>query len=130
MVDGGKGIAMTIEQKIKACLSMTEAFRKELLSFEQMCAELAALQGKIDAAKAELAQLENDIERTRRMAGEADAQHSAFSEASTRERVRCNTEIDKLQQELSQLNETVKQKRFEQDNLLAGMRALKERLGV
>jgi peptidoglycan hydrolase CwlO-like protein len=121
---------MTIEQKIKACLSMTEAFRKELLSFEQMCAELAALQGKIDAAKAELAQLENDIERTRRMAGEADAQHSAFSEASTRERVRCNTEIDKLQQQLTELNAQVKEKRWEVDNVTQGLKALKQRLEV
>jgi chromosome segregation ATPase len=121
---------MSLEHKIKTVLSANEALHRELAGFEAMCAELKSVQGKIDARKAELAQLENSIDRTRRMAGEADAQHSAFSEASTRERVRCNTEIDKLQQELSQLNEAVKQKRFEQDNLIQGMKALKERLDV
>jgi uncharacterized coiled-coil DUF342 family protein len=121
---------MTIEHKIKTVLSANEALHRELSGWEQMCAELKSVQGKIEAAKAELAELENNIERTRRMAGEADGQHSAFVEASTRERERCNKTIDQMHQELEVLNAQVKERRLESDNILQGLKALKERLVV
>jgi chromosome segregation ATPase len=121
---------LSVVGKIKAALAANETLRKELLSLEADLAELAAVQGKLDATNAAIAEQENRLEQIRAMVIEADAKHSAWCEATTRERARVNAEIDGLQGRLAALEAALEEKQAHYNSIVGGMRALQERLGV
>jgi predicted nucleic acid-binding Zn-ribbon protein len=121
---------MNVTERVKATLSVMEALRKELNALDECGAELLVVRKQLDGAKGELAQTENRLEQIRRMVAEDDAAHAAWVEATIRERARVNSEIDGLQGKLAALEVLLAEKTAQQENIVAGMKALRERLGV
>jgi chromosome segregation ATPase len=119
-----------IKDKIKSALAALEVLRKELNSLDEMGAELVALQGKLDATNAAIAEAENRLAQIQTAVIEDDSKHAAWVEATTRERQRVNTEIDKAQQRLRELEATLEDKTAQYNSIVGGMRALQLRLGV
>jgi chromosome segregation ATPase len=119
-----------IKHKIKSALSTMHEASRALNAMDEDFTALDGLQATLDATKAELAQTENRLEQIRAMVVEDDAKHSAWCEATTRERQRVNAEIDKAQQRLRELEAVLEEKQAQYNSIVGGMRALQERLGV
>jgi len=119
-----------ISEKIKAALADIEAVRKSLDAVDRDNAELTAVGAALDARRSELAGVEARMARALEEFAKTDAEHSDWRQKAAKEQAAGNARIDQLQEKLQALEKQVAERRAENDNILAGIAALHERLKV
>jgi hypothetical protein len=86
--------------------------------------------GRLAARRAELAEVEQQLARTKQEAVNADAEHARWSELNARERAKANARVDELQEKLRALETQIAERQTKHDNIVAGISALGARLNL
>ena len=119
-----------LSEKIKTALTAIEAAGKALNVVDVDLAEAKEVRAMLDLRRAELAEVEQQIARTKEAAAQADADHARWQALNAKVRAQGNAEADALQAQLRTLEDQVATRRAEHDNILAGIAALHARLKV
>ena len=119
-----------IGDRVKRAMASIEQLRRELNSVDEAAAEIDAVQGILDAKRAELAEVEQRLARTKQEAGEADAQLSLWRTVNAKEVAKGNALVDELHGKLDVLETEIADRRAQSENILKGISALNDRLNV
>jgi hypothetical protein len=116
--------------KRKELMAVLDATMRQLNKADEMEADAEAVRGVLDIRRAELAETEQRLAQTKESIVQADVEHTKWREAAAAERAKGNAAIDVLQEKLKLLEGQTRDAQAKFDNIIAGIRALTERLKV
>jgi hypothetical protein len=119
-----------IQDKVKRCLAAIEAAAKALHAVDADSSEAEAVATLLGARRSELAEIEQQIARTKKAAAQADAEHAHWRSINAKEQQKANATIDALQSKLQALEGQAKEAQAKFDNIIGGIRSLRSRIEV
>jgi flagellar motility protein MotE (MotC chaperone) len=117
-------------QKIKHFLAAGEVAMKTANTLDEHYAEFATLEVRLQDLRNELAEAEQRLSETREETTKAGAELRRAQEVLAAQTDKNNQELGRQQAQLRALEQRHKDTQANFDNLLAGLRALHERIGV
>jgi chromosome segregation ATPase len=121
---------MAVSDKINRCLTAVEAVRRELNSADEDHAAIDAIHGLSAAKKQELAEVEARLLSMREQLRKDDEEHTRWRQATAAEKTRGNAEVDRLHEQILDVEGRLQTRQQELKNATDGMAALRSRLGT
>jgi hypothetical protein len=116
--------------KRKELMAVLDATLRQLNGWDEMDAEGNAVKRVLEMTQAELAQTQARLETSKAELMKADANHARWRGVAAKEQLEGNKAIDVLQAKRQELEQQVADAQAKFDNIIAGIRALTERLKV
>jgi chromosome segregation ATPase len=119
---------VSAQERIKRTLSALASLQKELSSLDECGAGADALRDLLAARQQQIAEAESRLARTKEEASKEDAALNLWRAVHQKEMAKGNAEIDKLHEQLLDLEGQVQTRQQELANAISGMDALRQRL--
>jgi uncharacterized coiled-coil DUF342 family protein len=117
-------------QKIKAFLAAGEVAMRMANTLDEHYSEFASLEVRLQDLRNEVAETENGLSETKEEATKAGAELRRVQEHAAARTDEINQELGRRQAELRALEQRHRETQSTFDNLLSGLRALRDRVGM
>jgi hypothetical protein len=123
-------MSTTTSQKVKAALSALETARRALNACDEDHTEVDRIQNLLASLREEQAETERQLAMTREQMVKDGAFHADLQRKHAEEQERAQDKTEKLRAELHTLEQKIKAAQERNDNIIAGLNALTQRLKV
>jgi len=123
-------MSTTVGQKVKAALAALETARKALNACDEDNAEIDKTHSLLASLREELTAVEQQLSLTKEEATRDGAEHANWRRLHAEVQAHGAEEAAAMQAQLKKLEQQIVEARARHDNILAGINALTQRLGV